>query len=109
MTRAIEDKNYQGLRNVIEKFEKRRRSLWKLYKNDPVISKYVGVFSELSVVRGLVFYKDMLVPPFVMQKAFVDKAHSIGHFWEKSTVEKLRERVWFLGMMKMAKGLSRVA
>ena len=94
MTRASEDKNYQVLRNVIE------NDLWKLYKNDPVISKYVGISSELSVARGL--YKDLLVPPFVMQKAFVDEAHRIGHSGEKRTVDLLRERVWFPGMTKMA-------
>jgi hypothetical protein len=96
LTRASEDKNYQVLRNVIE------NDLWKLYKNDPVISKYVGISSELSVVRGLVFYKDLLVPPFVMQKAFVDEAHRIGHSGEKRTVDLLRERVWCPGMTKMA-------
>ena len=49
------------------------------------------------------FYKVLLVPPFVMQCAFIDDARRIGHSGEKRTADLLRERVWFPGMTKLAK------
>jgi hypothetical protein len=97
LKRASEDKDYQILRNIME------NDLWKSHKNNPIISKFYGVAPDLSVVKGLVFYKDLLVPPFVMQSAFIDKAHKIGHSGEKRTVDLLRERIWFPGMTKLAK------
>ena len=97
MKRASEDKHYQILRDTVE------NDLWKLHKNDPIISKFYGVAPDLSVVKGLVFYKDLLVPPFIMHSTFIDKAHKIGHSGERRTVDLLQERIWFPGMTKLAK------
>ena len=97
LKRANEDKDYQILRNIAE------NDLWKSHTNNPIISKFYGVATDLSVVKGLVFYKDLLVPPFVMQSAFIDEVHKIGHSGEKRTVDLLRERMWFPGMTKLAK------
>ena len=97
MERANEDEHYQVLKDVVE------NDLWKSHKNNPKISQFYGVASDLSVVKGLVFYKDLLVPPFVMYNAFIDEAHKIGHSGEKRTVDLLRERIWFPGMTKLAK------
>jgi hypothetical protein len=97
LKRANEDKDYQILRNVVE------NDLWKSHTNNPIISKFCGVAPDLSDVKGLVFYKDLLVPPFVTQSAFIDKAHKIGHSGEKRTVDLLRERIWFPGTTKLAK------
>ena len=49
------------------------------------------------------FYKDLLVPPFVVESAFIVEAHRIGHSGEKRAVDLLRERAWFPGMTKLAK------
>ena len=94
MKRASEDKDYQTLRNVVV------NDLWKSYKNDPKIL-------QLSVVKELVFYKDLLVPPFVMQNALFDETHRIRQSGEKRTVNLLRERkrIWFPGMTKLAKNV----
>ena len=97
MERANEDEHYQVLKDVVE------NDLWKSHKNNPKISQFYGVASDLSVVKGLVFYKDLLVPPFVMYNAFIDEAHKIGHSGEKRTVDRLRERIWFPAMTKLAK------
>jgi hypothetical protein len=97
MKRANEDKDYQLLRDTVEK------GLWKSSKNNPIILKFYGVAPELSVVKGLVFYKDFLVPPFVMHSAFIDEAHKIGHSGERRTVDLLRERIWIPGMTKLTK------
>ena len=97
MKRASEDKDYQILKDTVE------NDLWKSRKNNPTISKFYGVAPDLSVVKGLVFYKDLLVPPFVMYNAFIDEAHRIGHSGERRTVDLLRERIWFPGMTKLAK------
>jgi hypothetical protein len=97
LKRASEDKDYQILRNIVE------NDLWKSRKNNPIISKFYGVAPDLSAVKGLVFYKDLLVPPFVMQSDFIDEAHKFGHSREKRTVDPLGERIWFPGMTKLAK------
>ena len=77
MERANDDEHYQVLKDVVE------NDVWKSHKNNPQISQFYGVASDLSVVKGLVFYKDLLVPPFVMYNAFIDEAHKIGHSGEK--------------------------
>ena len=69
MERANEDEHYQVLKDVVE--------------NDQKISQFYEVASDLSVVKGLVFYEDLLVPSFVMYNAFIDEAHKIGHSGEK--------------------------
>ena len=97
MKRASEDEHYQILKVTVE------NDLWKSCKNNKKISQFYGVAPDLSVVKGLVFYKDLLVPPFVMYNAFIDEAHKIGHSGEKRTVDLLRERIWFPGMTKLAK------
>ena len=97
MKRASEDEHYQILKDTVE------NDLWKSCKNNPKILQFYGVATDSSVVRGLVFNKDFLVPPFVTYNAFIDEAHKIGHSRENRTVDLLRERIWFPAMRKLAK------
>jgi hypothetical protein len=97
--RALQDDEYQLLKRVIEE------NLWKTHKKHPEISRFLGVAPDLSVVKGVIFFRDLLVPPFIMQRAFVDEAHKMGHTGEKRAVDLLREKIWFPGMTKLAKDM----
>ena len=91
MKRAREDEHYELLKDRVENY------LWKSRHSFMELPHSV----DLLVVKGIVFYKDLLAPPFVMYDAFINEAHKIGHSGEKRAMDLLRERIWFPRMTKL--------
>ena len=95
---------------MIQKALKRDAAMQKLVKsiekghlaNDPALTAYKGVFSELCYTNGVILRGDRLLIPDVelvpgsgsLQTAVIDAAHE-GHQGEVKTKQLVRSKMWF--------------
>ena len=62
--------------------------------NDPVLSPYRQVFTELCTKEGMILRGDRIVIPKSLQQEVIDTAHE-GHQGEVKTKQLLRMKCWF--------------
>ena len=92
-----EDGDYMFLKEVVQV------NLWKKYVKDSRISRFLGVASDLSVVKEIILFKDKVVPPHSKRRRFVEKVHKMGHSGETCMLNLLQEKILFPGNSKVCK------
>ena len=81
--------------------ERIARGNWENYKRDKEIQPYYQVRQGLSIAEGLVFWRNRIVLPDVLQRKIVKIGHKLGHLGKTKTKQMLREEYWFPSMNSM--------
>ena len=69
--------------------------------SNPEVQNYKKLKEELSVFNGLVLRRNRIVVPSTLRSKAVDLAHG-GHQGIVKTKQLIRDKVWFLGIDKLA-------
>ena len=72
----------------------------EIHSVDPDLLPYKGIFSELSIINGIVLRGEQIVLPSALWVRAVETAHE-GHLYATKTLQLLRQSCWFPGMRKL--------